>query len=882
MLVLCVGMYRACSTWQYGVAGLILERHRAGSRLGFVDGGRFAAEVESGLDPSAWQILKAHDAHDRFAAALEDGRARAIYSHRDLRDVAFSWVHKTGADFETVIGRGFLDLCLANDRFWRAQPATLVQSYDDLTADPERGVTEIASHLGIELGSGEAAEIASALSPEANRRRTAVLAERIQAKGVVLDSRDQDSYDPTTLLHWNHLRDAQADGWRETATPGQLATLARVCGSWLIETGYESDDAWAHSTPAIPSAAYAASLPRVSYAQNAEDIVLDRLFRGRAGTYLDIGANHPTHNNNSYFFYLRGWRGVCIEPGRKVFPLFEARRPGDLSLPVAISDIEGELTFYEVPDCDGLSSLSSEVADEQRGRGFEVVEHRVSTRTVASLVEEFALEPPEFVSIDVEGAEEKVLRGIPLATWQPMVFVIEATRPMTNTPSHQSWEPILLEHGYLFAAFDGINRYYVRGDLAHLIPTIALPVNSLDLYERADTSEHRHRAETLGRLLDDERARAEESRAGWERQLADARGQVANYAETAEQFVRERDAWQRERDAWQRERDAVQAERDMVQRERDSVQCDRDAWQSERDMIQRERDSVQRERDAWQSERNMLQRERDAWQSERDMIQRERDSVQRERDAWQSERDAVQAEREGWLRDDVAYRADRDRLHSLLFQSRNTSDSLATELDAVRADRDSWVAEARDFRSRVEALTEEIAGRIADREALLVELANRESAIEALRAQVFTGAEERGEIARRCAERSRAAARLESVLKIERAARRECRAALDDERTKFDREEARWIASQEAADREAVEYRASWVAACGDREKAIAEGQGQLRPYRLIDRFGLVVALHRRARGLKRFLPRSKPGSAQGPWYRKAIQAARRPRSMSR
>ena len=33
-------------------------------------------------------------------------------------------------------------------------------------------------------------------------------------------------------------------------------------------------------------------VPRISYAQNAEDILIDRLFCGAVGTYMDIGSCH--------------------------------------------------------------------------------------------------------------------------------------------------------------------------------------------------------------------------------------------------------------------------------------------------------------------------------------------------------------------------------------------------------------------------------------------------------------------------------------------------------------------------------------------------------------------------------------------------------------
>jgi FkbM family methyltransferase len=615
MLVLCVGMYRACSTWQYGVVGQLLERFRGGRRLGFIDGSRFATEVEPGLDPADRAVLKAHDAHESFTRVLTEGRALAIYSHRDLRDVALSWMHKVGASFEEILDRGFFELCLANDRFWRSQPGVLLQSYEDLIADPVRGVFEIAGHLGIEITPEEAREIADSLSLEANRKRTIELAERLKELGVGLASTDQDRYDRETLLHWNHVREGRAGAWEAQATLEQKATLARVCGPWLVERGYEPDLAW--------SAPPWSTIPKVSYAQNMEDILLDRLFRDKKGTFIDVGANHPTHNNNTYYYYLRGWRGVNVEPVRSAYQLFGDRRPEDLNLELAVSDEEGYLPFYEIPDCNGLSSLSSEMAEDQAARGFRVIERKVPTRTVSGLIEQFRLEPPDIFSIDVEGNEEKVLRGIPLDRWQPKVFVIEATRPMTNTLCHQAWEPILLEHGYLFAMFDGINRYYLRSDLAEALPLFDCPVNSLDFYERSETVEQRSRADSLQHHYEEERRQTGEARA----RLAEVEH---NRTEAIGSFMSERDAWQRERDAWQQERDAVQRERD--------------AWQQERDSFTRERDSCQVERDSCQVER-------DSWQVERDAVQRERDSVQRERDEV-ARRLTAQADEVRQLRDD--------------------------------------------------------------------------------------------------------------------------------------------------------------------------------------------------------------------------------------
>jgi FkbM family methyltransferase len=232
---------------------------------------------------------------------------------------------------------------------------------------------------------------------------------------------------------------------------------------------------------------HASALRRVSYAQNGEDILLDRLFGPRTGTYVDIGAHHPVYDSNTCFFYERGWHGVNIEPLPGLHRFFLELRPLDLNLAVAVSDADGELPFYEVPDCSGLSTLSAEIAARHRAAGCRVAEGRVAVRTLARLIREYDIAPPDFLSIDVEGHEERVIVGMPLDRWRPAVLVVESTRPLSTVCCHQAWEPVLLGYGYRLAAFNGINRFYVRADWADQMERLRVPVNVLDNYERLET-----------------------------------------------------------------------------------------------------------------------------------------------------------------------------------------------------------------------------------------------------------------------------------------------------------------------------------------------------------------------------------------------------------
>jgi len=260
--VICAGMYRACSTWQYEVAAHLVEHHRRGSRLGYLMPGQYAGPdgrtaTEGGSTSSTvpgWRVFKSHDGHGCFAAAIAQGRAVAIYAYRDVRDVVFSLMHKRGWTFEQLLRQGMIHQVLANDRFWTRQPGVLIQRYDDLLADPVGGVLGLARHLGIALADGEAAEIAAAYSLESNRARTEALRRRLELAGLDLSqAANSQICDPSTLLHWNHVRNGGSGSWIAHATPRQRVILARLCRRWLQARGYPLHPAGAEAGAAAES-----------------------------------------------------------------------------------------------------------------------------------------------------------------------------------------------------------------------------------------------------------------------------------------------------------------------------------------------------------------------------------------------------------------------------------------------------------------------------------------------------------------------------------------------------------------------------------------------------------------------------------------------------
>jgi FkbM family methyltransferase len=239
----------------------------------------------------------------------------------------------------------------------------------------------------------------------------------------------------------------------------------------------------------------------MSYAQNHEDVVLARCFPGTGGFYIDVGAANPVAHSVTKWFSTRGWTGVNVEPHPLFFKMIEADRPSEFNVHAAVSDAAGELTYYEVPDSLGRSTLNPDWAEIYRQQGHAIVTHVVRTVTLTELCERYVRGPIDFLKVDAEGHELQVLRSMDFERWKPRVVVVEATI--------DNWNHILLANGYRFGLYDGVNRYYVHDGHRELLPVIASPVHSGDDYEVYEYAERirqleqalaeAHQRETLAR-----------------------------------------------------------------------------------------------------------------------------------------------------------------------------------------------------------------------------------------------------------------------------------------------------------------------------------------------------------------------------------------------
>ena len=212
------------------------------------------------------------------------------------------------------------------------------------------------------------------------------------------------------------------------------------------------------------------SVMMVSYAQDAEDVMLQRAFpRDYRGFYIDAGASDPVQFSVTKHFYDRGWRGINIEPVPSVWGRLRDQRPRDVNLNAGLSDREGRFTFYEVAETT-WSTFSAEAVEAFRGRGLEVRPHEMPVTTLARVCEQHADAP-----IDVEGHELEVISGGDWVRWRPRVVLVENN-------GAERWEPLLLGHGYHHAVTTEINRYYIRDEDRSLLPQFRAPLGPQDSF----------------------------------------------------------------------------------------------------------------------------------------------------------------------------------------------------------------------------------------------------------------------------------------------------------------------------------------------------------------------------------------------------------------
>lgn len=158
-----------------------------------------------------------------------------------------------------------------------------------------------------------------------------------------------------------------------------------------------------------------------SYSQNAEDAFVLDYFKGFKGTLFDIGANDGTLYSNSRLLIENDWQAHLFEPGR-IYDVLVDLHNGNDNVRLnnfGLSDQQERLTFWEsenhVPNGNDYGLVSTTVFEEtKRWPNVKFHQQTINLTSFNDYWEWIGKPTIDFISLDVEGMEMKILKAINL------------------------------------------------------------------------------------------------------------------------------------------------------------------------------------------------------------------------------------------------------------------------------------------------------------------------------------------------------------------------------------------------------------------------------------------------------------------------------------
>jgi FkbM family methyltransferase len=154
------------------------------------------------------------------------------------------------------------------------------------------------------------------------------------------------------------------------------------------------------------------------------DLKLDAIIKKTGGFFIELGANDGiTQSNTAFFEFYREWKGLLIEPSQEKYKQCCENRPKSIVQNYAcVSNDYNKNTI--VGDFNG-SLMSSVNGSRLNTSTSELVS--VPTTTLEKLLDTYSApgQVIDLLSLDTEGYELPILKGLNLLKYRPRYMLIE-------------------------------------------------------------------------------------------------------------------------------------------------------------------------------------------------------------------------------------------------------------------------------------------------------------------------------------------------------------------------------------------------------------------------------------------------------------------------
>lgn len=192
------------------------------------------------------------------------------------------------------------------------------------------------------------------------------------------------------------------------------------------------------------------------------------------GYFVDVGAHDGVTINNTLFFDQEmGWKGINIEPIETVYKGLVKFRPRCININCAISNYTGTAKFingigYTEMISGLLDSYHSKHADrilsETKIFNSQIKIILVDVKELKDILNKYNIKRVNYLYIDVEGAEEKVLRSIDF----DQVFIDVIGVEMAYDDTNKLILSYLKEKDYLILNYVGMDKILIHKNSSFL------------------------------------------------------------------------------------------------------------------------------------------------------------------------------------------------------------------------------------------------------------------------------------------------------------------------------------------------------------------------------------------------------------------------------
>ncbi len=206
-------------------------------------------------------------------------------------------------------------------------------------------------------------------------------------------------------------------------------------------------------------------MPTESFSLEGEDLIAWSLLRNaKSITYFDIGCADPIVINNTYFFYTRGSAGLAVDARAELAAVWAKTRERDKFLPALLDSEDQNLReFWSFPD-PTLNTCDRNTASRysMRFNPDDVHCKKFYTRSASALWREYMGDtPPTLVSIDVEGNELPIIRGLIREDFRPALCIVEMKLFRFNESTAHPTLQLMTELNYKLIAKTPLDGFFI-------------------------------------------------------------------------------------------------------------------------------------------------------------------------------------------------------------------------------------------------------------------------------------------------------------------------------------------------------------------------------------------------------------------------------------